>query len=203
MNAKKLKKLAAQIPQSDADLSALLTATITAQTKRESAVARRDAKIAAAKAAIEIEHGFDAIIAAQDAILERNLELLETWTTINAKRLGDAKSLVVGGHRFGWRLGNWKTVATDTWDKVTAKLREWREAGKADDASPEAQERAAMAAEYLVDKCEPDRKAMLRDRDRKPARALLAKAGVEFEQDESFYLEPDREGQQAPRLEAA
>lgn len=203
MTKSRLKKLAAQVPQNDAELSRLLTATQTAQTSMEKLIAERDESLTKARQALEDKHGWDRAIAGHEADIARNLELLETWSVINAKRFGDAKSLVMFGCRFGYRLGNWKTKATEKWDKVVEKLQKWLEAGKAEDAQEDIKERAAIAADYLVFSCDPDKKAMLRDRDVKARRALLEKAGVAFEQDESFYLEPDREGQAPARLEAA
>lgn len=203
MKKSTLKKLAAAVPQNDDELNTLLTETITAQTTREKAVADRDDAFNQAKEQLEKEHGWNATIEEQDKTIARNLELLETWTVINQKRLGDARSIVINGHRFGHRLGKWKTAATEKWEKVVENLTKWMRAGKDEDADDKVKERAAIAAEYLVFSCSPDKNAMLRDRDVKSRRAVLEKAGVEFEQEESFFLDPDREGQQPARLEAA
>lgn len=202
MSPTKIKKLAKQVPQNDTELNKLLTDIVTAQTTKETAVAARDSALAKFRETLEAEHGYDAEIKTQETEIARQLELLETWSAIHHKRFGDARSITLNGHRFGHRLGQWKTTATEKWETVVAKLQKWIDAGQAKDATDEAQQRAEIAEDYLVFKVTPNREAMLRDRDIKDRRALLEKAGVEFDQDESFFLDPNREGQQPARLES-
>lgn len=205
MAKKSISKLAAQVPQNDEQLSKLLTATILAQTDREAAIAARDAAEAKAKAELEAQHQWGAIIAERDIVIARNLEVLETWCAVHKEdRFGKAKSITLNQHRFGWRLGNWKTVLAKgvKWEAVIAALQRLIAKGKDSDASEKAKERAALAKEYLAIKIAPDKESMLRDRHLRPNRALLKVAGVGFEQDENFYLEPDREGQDGATLTA-
>lgn len=208
MTKSALKKLAAKVPQNEDELKALLSATITAQTERESAVADRDKALNAYKAAL----GYDATITEKDAFIARNLEMLEAWATLNKRtRFKKAKSTVIAGSRIGWRLGNWGTElrGKTEWEDVLNFLQDLQDAANgirlkiAEDGDREPTKaeakvilRGDMAEEYIRVKVEVDKKAMLRDRDHRPSRALLKKAGVSFMQDETFYLEPDREGQQ-------
>lgn len=203
MTKKAIKKLAAAIPQNDADLQKLLSDLVIAQTDKERAIAARDAAIEKARTELEMMHGWSATIERADNKIDRLIKLLETWTSLNAQRLGSARSIAINGHRFGWRLGNWKTAAVHKWTQVVEWLEKLIEKGKAEDATDKARRRAAMAAEYIVYSVDPDKKAMLRDREKRPCRALLKAAGVTFEQDETFYFEPAREGQQDARIEGS
>jgi hypothetical protein len=205
MAKKSISKLAAQVPSTDAEVAALIAVTLTAQTDRETLVAAQDEAKRKALEAIESEHHYARDLAAKDVLLARNLELLETWAALNKKtRFAKAKSIDLAGARLGWRLGNWKTALAKKVKLVDVVefLTSLKERGQKEDASEKAKARASLAAEYIRIKTDLDREAMLRDRADRHTRALLKKAGVLFEQEESFYLQPDREGQQPPTLKA-
>lgn len=203
--AKKLKKIAAQVPTTDAEVEKLLSDTLTAQLEREALVTAQDAALKAAKEQIEAEHHYDRDISSRDVTIARNVELLELWATIHRKRFGAAKSMTIGGiARLGWRLGNWKTALRKSvkWDDVVAFLKSLKDRGAKEDASDKAKARAELANQYLRVKTDANKDNMLRDRAERASRALLKAAGVTFEQDETFFIEPDREGQQPATLKA-
>lgn len=204
--SKRLSKLAAAVPQSEAEVEAMIAATLKLQTDSETLIASRDALIHAATAAIEKEHGHSAKLNAISIDLARNLEVLETWAVLNKKKhFKKAKSIRFALARIGWRLGNWKTKlrSKTKWLDVVEKLEDFVSAGQGDDASEKQKARADLAEEYLRREVSPDKEAMLRDRAIRAARALLKKCGVIFEQDETFFVQPDREGQQPATLTAS
>ena len=204
--SKKMKKIAAQVPESMAEVERLLSETLTAQLKRETLVTSQDSALKAAKEKIESEFHFDRDIKSLDVEIARNVELLEFWATLNRKQFGAAKSMTVGGiARLGWRLGNWKTALRKKtkWDDVVSFLKELNARGTAEDASDKAKNRAELAKEYLRTRTDANKENMLRDRAERASRALLRAAGVIFEQDETFFVEPDREGQQPATLQAS
>ncbi|MDZ4287801.1 MAG: host-nuclease inhibitor Gam family protein [Prosthecobacter sp.] len=197
------KKLAALVPQNDEELAKLLTVTTIKQAEREKLVADRNTAETLAKAALEKEHSWGAKIATLDKEITGKMELLETWSAINKPRFGEAKSLTVNRHRFGWRLGNWKTTlrkGVKSWKLALEALHGIVAKGMDQDAKPELKDRAEMAKDYLAIKLEANKEAMLRDRDDAVRAALLNDVGVIFDQDENFFLEPDREQQQAATL---
>lgn len=204
--AKKLQKIAAQVPTTDAEVEKLLSDTLTAQLEREAFVASRDEALKAAREKIDAEFHYDRDIASRDVTIARNVELLELWATIHRKRFGTAKSMTIGGiARLGWRLGNWKTALRKRakWDDVVAFLKALKDRGAKEDASDKAKARAELANQYLRVKTDANKDNMLRDRAERASRALLKAAGVVFEQDETFFVEPDREGQQPATLKAS
>lgn len=202
MNKKKFKELAAKLPKTDAELQALLSDLVKAQTRRERAVAERDGKFAEECANLEKMYGWGSTIAAADETIKQKMELLEVWAEMNRPRMGDAKSLAMNGHRFGWRLGAWSTVAKK-WADVVDYLQRLVEKGKGEDASAKQKKRAAIAQAFVAVVVKPNKEAMIRDRDSRPARAILKAAGVDFAQEESFFFDPSREGQAPARIEGA
>jgi phage host-nuclease inhibitor protein Gam len=92
---------------------------------------------------------------------------------------------------------NWKTktAARQTWEKVLTKLRDIVGAAQGSSASKTATDRAGLAVMFIRTKEEPAKDTMLQWREHDAAGALLNEVGVRFEQDQSFYVAPDREGQ--------
>ncbi len=166
----KLKKLVAQIPKSEADMEALVKATVEAQLTLETQIAARDrAQLAAAEP-------YAQQISTLQNTLAKNLELLEAWAEGNRDNFGKVKSMVVGQHRIGWHLGQWKTsllAGTKSWKVVMEKLKALKKAGK----------------RFIRVKEEPDKDLMIRFRHHT---RLLARFGVEVIQEETFYLKPYR-----------
>jgi Bacteriophage Mu Gam like protein len=204
--SKRISKIAASVPSTDAEVEALISITLKTQTERETIIAERDQALQKQREALEAEKHYDRDLKTKDVILARNLELLETWAVMNKKkRFGKVKSILIGTARLGWRLGNWKTrlMSKVKWVDVVDALQAFLERGDEKDASEKAKARAALAQEYIRISVEADKEAMLRDRADRKSRALLKKAGVYFDQDETFYVDPNREGQQPATLVAS
>lgn len=186
------------------------------QIKREELVAARDAELA------EINSKHNPAIDALTGGIDLNFELLEDWADNNPDEFGKAKSIVICGHRIGWRTSppavkprgklTLKTIISrivEAGGDLKAKfLREKPELNK--EAILEVQRTAegrisdeAVAVERLLRK-EPDAPAeLLRETMQVEARATLREIGVEVRQMETFYFEPDREGQAEIRLAGA
>lgn len=171
------------------------------QIAREKLIAARDAEVQTvlAKHNPKID---DATLA-----IDTDFELLETWSEENRTEFGDAKSLVINGHRIGWRTGNPKV---ETRGKLTFKtiVSQLIKAGgdlkaKFVREKPELNKEAVLeinrVAEGKADSLktlEPEQ----RDQAIAAARAALKELGVRVTQTENFYLEPDREGQPELRM---
>lgn len=171
------------------------------QIAREKLIAARDGEVQA----VLVRHNpkiDDATLA-----IDTDFELLETWATENRGEFGDAKSLVISGHRIGWRTGNPKveTRGKLTFKTIVAQLlkaggvlkakfvREKPELNK--DAVLEVNRIAEGRAEALH-ALDPEAKAEVIA----AAVATLKALGVRVTQTENFYLEPDREGQPELRM---
>lgn len=181
----RLKKLAKQIPANAAAMEVMVRETIAAQLESETLIAERDKKLA------EAAQPYAARISECQNTMARNLELLEAYSESHRADFGEAKSIVVDGHRMGWRLGNWKTglLGKTKWADVVATLKAWRK----DATAPKAQRGAFLR--WMRFKMEPDKESMIADRADDDMAPLLKQAGVEIVQEETFYLAPDREGQ--------
>lgn len=171
MSKRIAKKTAPGADYGRAEATALAARIVAAQIERETLVATRDA--AMTHAAQPYRADIDAI----DAELADGLARLEAWATAHPEEFGDAGSTILaGGHRVGWRLGQWtaKTLRGWTWAKIVEHLQSlpkgWRDA-------------------YLRIKTEPDKAAIIRDRDK----VQWDEMGIQFEQARRFYLEPGRE----------
>jgi len=161
------------VPGADYDrdeATALAARIVASQIQRERLVAERDEAMESAARPYRAQ--LDEI----EADLKDGLARLEAWATANPAEFGDARSTVLpGGTRVGWRLGNWaaKAMKGFTWDRVRTELEalppKWRA--------------------YLRTKVEVDKAKILADREAYDWRAI----GVEFVQGESFFLEPMRE----------
>lgn len=152
------------------EAAALAARVVATQIQRERLVAERDEAMEAAATP------YRSLIDQADAELRDGLARLEAWASTHREEFGDARSTVLpGGNRVGWRLGNWaaKTMKGYTWDRVKAELEglggKWRA--------------------YLRTKTEVDKAKLLADRDAYDWRAV----GVEFAQGETFYIEAHRE----------
>jgi phage host-nuclease inhibitor protein Gam len=179
------------LPKDDTEVQALLHAIVSNRLDLEQAIAKRDAAVLA----VTEEHAPRIDRLRQNE--ERDVATLERWSVANKDRFGAAKTLVMCGHRFGFRLGNWKTktAAKHTWEKILTKLRDVVAAAMASSASQAAKNRAAMAVQFIRTKEEPAKDAMLQWREEPEAAALLTECGVRFEQEQAFHITPDRDGQ--------
>jgi hypothetical protein len=207
-DSKRIKKEAnSQVPRNREEMEAMVEATVAAQLELEPLIAQRDAAQLAAAAP------FAADISRLQNLQARNLELLETWAAQNDKEFGKDKSIVVKGHRIGWRLGNWKTELKSkvTWAAVVSKLRGLINASRPvnlpkqdPELSKAIKDKAAIAKDWLRVKLEvsAEKNAMIAARDDAASVELLGEVGVKVVQEESFYLDPAREGQQPALLTA-
>lgn len=176
---------------------------IDAQIQREKLTATRDAAVAKVLA----QH--DPEIDAHTARIDRDFELLENWADENAEEFAGAKSIVLGGHRLGWRTGQptVKTRGKLTFKTIVARLVEAGGELKARFVreKPELNKEAVLELNRIAsgtvlpagaDAMNPDEIESARQL----ARAELKQLGVQVTQTEAFYLEPDREGQADIRL---
>lgn len=156
------------------------TETVAAQIECERLVARRDARINTLKAL------YTARIAAQERIMETNLPLMEKFASSQKEELfGKNKSIkLTDGHEVGWRTGNKRTATLKgwTWKMVVAALLKARK---------------PIREKFLAVKVEADKQTMIEEHKRAK---LLARYGVEILQDETFFLDPAREGQAGARI---
>lgn len=200
-----LRKLTHSTPQNRKSMERMVRAVVSSQIELESLIAQRDA------ATIEAAKPFADNISDLNNQIARAMELLETWSDLNSSDFGDTRSLEVEGHRMGWRKGNWKSETKSrlvTWKKIVEKLKVWKK-GAARCRIPadpklaeEARKKAHWAGEWLRIKrsFDPARDTMIASRDDQDAKPLLVELGVIIDQDETFYLAPDREGQEGPLL---
>jgi phage host-nuclease inhibitor protein Gam len=167
-----------------AQVEALATTLVAAQCEREALVAERDAAMLAAGAP------YAPRLDRLDRELKTGLAILEAWAEANLAEFGKGESVTLAGHRVGWRLGNFaaKLRSKWTWAKVVEALQE----------GPR-----LVRERWLRTKVEPNKEAMIQDRETAPAE--LAQYGVEIVQERRFYLDPSREGQddKTLRTEAA
>lgn len=197
---KRTKKPALQIPQTREELHALIASISSAQIKQEKAIAERDAAVLAAAAQIEKKHGYNATIEQAAVDVAKGMELLEAWSACNKERFAAARSIVEAEARFGWRLGNWSVQTPRKTAPMVEFLQRIVQRGQGDKVTPRQKARAQLAARYLRIKATLDKEAALSDRESRPTITLLRRAGVTFEQEETFYFAPEREGQKPPLI---
>ena len=186
------------IPTNAVELETLVTALVFAQLEREVTVAERDAHVLAAAAP------FAEKIDALDTRVKADLKTLNLWSVANREAFGKLKSMAVHGHRFGWKEGNWKSVAKKPakWDDITAQLIALRNGLNDSEASTAAQHLGALADLFLRDKTEIARDAIVAHREHEDAMKLLKSLGVSVEQEEEFFLTANREGQASTTIKA-
>lgn len=205
MTAKQLKALEHLIPHTDAELTALLSDTITTQTLREEVIANRDAKIAKMRKDIEDKYGLDGLIANCDVTLAKNMALLELWAERERKtRFGDAKSISIAGVRIGWKSIGWRTATLSkvTWAKACDFLALLVKRGDEPGATEMTKNIAAIAARFVRTKIEPNKDAMIAAREDAAATEVLLSAGVMIETEDHFFIRREGEGQAESTLKA-
>jgi phage host-nuclease inhibitor protein Gam len=155
------------------------------QLSRENLIAERDAEIEAVKDRYQTE------IDAYGENIQDGLDLLEAWADANLDQFARSESVVLAGHRCGWRLGNHAAKLINrkwTWKKVTEAIqgesKKWRD-------------------KFLRQRIDANKDAMIDARDDKAAIAFLKEHGVRVVQERRFYLDPDREGQPEKTLKTA
>jgi len=151
--------------------TALAASIVASQIRREKLIAQRDEAMNYAAA------NFRPLIDQADAEINDGLLRLEAWAKANAAEFGNAESMTLaGGHRVGWRMGNWvaKPMKGWTWKKIKAALEEtpkpWRDL-------------------FLRVKTTVNKAGLVAARETHE----LSSLGVRFDQVRRFYLEPHRE----------
>lgn len=167
-----------EIPQTLTEAETLTRAIVQNRIEREELVARRDQMIE------EITRGQSEKISKLDNLCKSSLVSLKTWAQANRREFGTDRSLMLAGHRVGWRLGNHRTATKKgfTWAKVLVAIKDL----------------GGEALAWLRIKEEVDKEAMIASRSSQPE--LLAKIGVLIVQDETFGITPNREGQEGPAI---
>src|SRR5581483_8624496 len=157
-----------------AEVERLVRETVKLQLDLEAKIVRRDRVVK------RVQERANAGINTITVEIEKNLALLEQWSEVHReKEFGKAQSLKFDGHTIGWRLGNHaaKPMKGRTWADVVARLRDMRK---------------SVRRLFLRVKIEADKVAMIKARFHP---RLLARFGVQIVQSETFFLDPDREGQ--------
>lgn len=171
--------------KSRAAVEAAINEAVAAQIEREHLVAVRDAALLA----INEQHG--PAIDELSEIIDGNVALLEQWADVNRAEFAGAQSLVINGHRLGYRVGQ-PTVKPVGKLKFPAIIKAIAAKG------------GELAKKFLRIKTELNKEAALEcgriaecgdPAAREAAAAELAEIGCEIVQGESFYLEPNRAGQ--------
>lgn len=161
------------------DAARTVRATVALQLEQEAAIVARDAAVK------DITESHNAGIDEIGGKIAERMAQLQQWATAHpAEFPGKARSLKIDGHELGWRLGNHATRLLKgwTWAKVVAALEKSRK---------------RIREKFLRVKTEANKEAMI---ERRARARLLATFGVEIVQGETFYLDPNREGQAAPQL---
>jgi phage host-nuclease inhibitor protein Gam len=156
------------------DAARVVRETVQLQLKQEEFIVVRDKELTVL--AERHNAGIDKVGA---AIAERMAQL-QQWAAAHPEEfVKDARSLKLDGHTIGWKLGNHATKLLKgwTWKKVVTALEATRK---------------RIRDKYLRTVVEPNKEAMISDR--RHAK-MLRGYGVEIIQGETFYMEPNREGQ--------
>ena len=166
-------------------VEALVNETVAAQIERERRVAKRDGAILA----ITEEHAPK--IDALSATIETNVAIIEQWADHDRTSWGDAQSIAIAGHRIGYRIGQ-PAVKPAGKLKFPAIVKIIQALGD------------SWVARFLRIKTELNKESVLEvgraaasadPNIREIAATELSTIGCTIEQDESFYLDPAREGQ--------
>jgi phage host-nuclease inhibitor protein Gam len=206
MSTKRQKTPASQlaVPQTRAEMELLAVETVKLQTDKETMIAARD------KERVEREHEANVKIAACELTIATNVKCLQAWAQANKAEFGDKRSLKAGAATIGWSWNPWKTSLKSrafTWEGVLWGLVAIFNAPGPEKEEPEAALKRAMRAgianTLIRKKMEPNKEAMIERREEPEAVAIMMELGVEIIQEETFYVEPDREGQANTTLKAA
>lgn len=163
------------IPQSRDEAVASVRVIVTAQLETERLVAERDRAIA------RIGEGFHTEIEGHGKVINSRLAGLKAWAKANAAEFGKLRSTILDGHAIGFR---------DSRETKPAKGRTWNAVLQGLLKRPELDR-------FIRRKAEPNKEQMLAERD---DTVLLTSIGVRIVPKETFYLKPNREGQEAPEL---
>jgi hypothetical protein len=191
MSTKRIKAKNEVTPKTEAEVELMIRETVATQLDMEKKIAERD------EAVMKASEPFDDGIELCSSTINANMAALQRWAGANRESFGERKSRVMAGQRIGFRLGSWKTVLKPKvkWDAVVAELQAIVKSGEREKASEKSIIRAMWAKMFLREAVEPAKDLMLGKRDDVEAAAVIADVGVLIERDESFFLDPEREGQ--------
>lgn len=145
------------------------------QLEQERLVAERDSEV------LRVSAPYAAKIESLAREVEHSLDILEAWAAAHLEEFGKAESLLLDGHRVGWRLGNYQAKPANT--KTT-----WAKIQTAIEGLPR-----KFQELFLRPKVDVNKQALIDAREEHAD--VLAGIGVRIVQERRFYLDPDREGQ--------
>ncbi len=161
------------------EVERLVRETAKLQLLRESSIIERDQEIAA------VSNKHNKYIDGYGLKIESNMALIEQWASVHPEEFPkDSRSLVIDGNRLGYRLGQPqpKPMKKLTWKAVAERI---KKAG------------AKFENCFIRTKEEVNKEAILAAR---MEEGVLETIGIEIVQAETFYLDPNREGQPEKRL---
>lgn len=164
------------------DASRVVRETVKLQLDMEAAIVARD------NAVKEINEAHNAGIDRLGTVISERMAQLQQWADAHPEEFPkEGKSIKLDGHLIGYKLGNHATKLLKgwTWAKVVTALEATRK---------------RIRDKYLRTVVQPNKEAMVNDR--RHAK-LLRGFGVEIVQGETFYLEPNREGQAEATIQGA
>lgn len=173
---KKTTQTPMQLPRDEAELTDLVLRCV--RLAHEQTLA--EATLRSAVQAVSAAHSPG--IASLETQRKEAEETLRAWSAANAPRFDGARSLVVAGYRFGFRLGNWVVKATKgtTAKSIINALLAMGEEGE----------------RWVRVEAELNKVTLLDARTDEAAQAILRPLGVRYEQAEAFSINPDKlEGQ--------
>lgn len=162
------------------DAARVVREIVQLQLDQEAAIVARD------KAVLEIAESHNTGIDKFGTDIAERMAQIQQWATTHPEEFpAGARSIKLDGHTVGWNLGNFATQTLQgwTWPKVLKALMLTRK---------------RIREKYTRVVVQPNKEAMIADRRRAK---LLATFGVEIIQGETFYLEPNREGQAEPTIQ--
>lgn len=157
----------------------LASEIVALQIQQEQTIAKRDAAV------LEATAPFATDLDQLEKAIESGFDRLENWANAHPEEFARAESVLLSGHRVGWRLGNYaaKLRSKWTWAKVLAAL---GETGR------------ALRERWTRERVDLNKEAMIADRETHATQ--LAAVGVQIVQERRFYLDPAREGQAEPLI---
>lgn len=140
----------------------------------ELSIMEDDARVRLDEELMRVRENYEALLAEIKPRVDRLLERAEAWAESHPEEFGSRKSIVMMHGTLGYRTGTpkLKTLSKWTWGHVLEVLKD-------------------QFPEYVRRKEEVDKDRLLQDRQKLGAR--LSDIGVRVVQDESFFVEPNRE----------
>lgn len=146
-----------------------------------SAIAQADAKRRGLEAAMDakvhaIHEASAPALAECDTEIKRQSQALQVWAEANPQEFGKKKSLTFLSGTLGFRTGGPKLALLNkawNWEKVLEQVQR-------------------CLPNFIRDKPEIDKEAILGQRDEEAIKAVLPRCGLKVTQDEGFFIEPNQ-----------